>query len=200
MADYRAALDRLAARDLLYPCFCTRKQILQEIARSPSAPQGPDGPVYPGTCRALAPAERARRIATGEDHAIRLDMARATAISGALGWTDEIAGVIAAAPEAFGDVVLARKETPTSYHLAVSVDDAQQGVTLVVRGLDLFAATHVHRLLQALLDLPVPRYHHHRLVTDEHGRRLAKRDASTTLSSLREAGATPADIRRRVGL
>jgi glutamyl-Q tRNA(Asp) synthetase len=200
MADYRAALDRLAARELLYPCFCTRQQIKAEIARSPSAPQGPDGPVYPGTCRALLPAERERRIAAGEDHAIRLDVARAVALTGALDWEDEIAGRVVAAPESHGDVVLARKETPTSYHLAVTVDDALQGVTLVVRGQDLFAATHVHRLLQALLDLPVLRYHHHRLLTDASGKRLAKRDNAATLRGLRAAGRTPADIRRTVGL
>jgi glutamyl-Q tRNA(Asp) synthetase len=200
MADYRAALDRLAARELLYPCFCTRQQIKAEIARSPSAPQGPDGPIYPGTCRALSSREREQRIAAGEDHAIRLDVARAIALTGALDWEDEPAGRVQAAPEAHGDVVLARKETPTSYHLAVSVDDALQGVTLVVRGQDLFAATHVHRLLQALLDLPVPRYHHHRLLTDASGKRLAKRDNATTLRGLRAAGRTPADIRRAIGL
>jgi glutamyl-Q tRNA(Asp) synthetase len=200
MADYRAALDRLAAQELLYPCFCTRAQIKAEIARSPSAPQGPDGPLYPGTCRALSPAERERRIAAGEDHAIRLDMARAIAMAGALDWEDELAGRVVAQPEAHGDVVLARKETPTSYHLAVTLDDALQGVTLVVRGQDLFAATHVHRLLQALLGLPVPRYHHHRLMLDASGKRLAKRDNATTLRGLRAAGKMPAEIRRMVGL
>jgi len=200
LADYRAALDRLAARGLTYPCFCTRRQIQAEIARSPSAPQGPDGPLYPGTCRALDPAERARRTAAGEDHAIRLDVARAAALAGPLTWQDDLAGRVAATPERLGDVVLARKETPTSYHLAVSVDDALQGVTLVVRGQDLFEATHVHRLLQALLDLPSPRYRHHRLLLDASGRRLAKRDGAVTLRALRAAGRTPADIRRMVGL
>jgi len=200
MADYRAALDRLDARDFLYPCFCTRKQIQAEIARSPSAPQGPDGPLYPGTCRALTPAERARRIAAGADHAIRLDVTRAVAVAGRLTWEDELAGRIDAVPEALGDVVLARKEVPTSYHLAVTVDDARQGITLVVRGQDLFAASHIHRLLQALLDLPTPRYHHHRLLTDAAGRRLAKRDGATSLRALREAGRTPAEIRAMAGL
>jgi glutamyl-Q tRNA(Asp) synthetase len=199
MADYRAALDRLAARELLYPCFCTRQQIKAEIARSPSAPQGPDGPIYPGTCRTLSSREREQRVAAGEDHAVRLDLERAVAATGALDWEDELAGRMRAAPEAHGDVVLARKETPTSYHLAVTVDDALQGVTLVVRGQDLFAATHVHRLLQALLDLPVPRYHHHRLLLDASGKRLAKRGNATTLRGLRAAGKTPADIRRAVG-
>lgn len=200
MDDYRAALARLAAHGLLYPCFCTRRQIQEEIARSPSAPQGPDGPLYPGTCRALSPAERERKLASGVDHAIRIDMARAVATAGSLHWDDELSGRIAATPDALGDVVLARKETPTSYHLAVSVDDALQGVTLVVRGQDLFAATHIHRLLQALLDLPVPRYHHHRLLNDASGRRLAKRDNATTLRGLRASGHQPAEIRRLVGL
>lgn len=200
MADYREALARLDARGLLYPCFCTRRQIQDEIARSPSAPQGPDGPLYPGTCRGLSIAERGEKLESGIYHAIRLDVARAAALAGPLEWVDELAGRVAAAPEALGDVVLARKETPTSYHLAVSVDDALQGVSLVVRGQDLFAATHIHRLLQALLGLPVPRYHHHRLLTDASGKRLAKRDNATTLRGLRARGHQPAEIRRLVGL
>ncbi len=201
MDDYRAALDRLAGRGLVYPCFCTRQQIAAEIAASGNAPHGPDGPVYPGTCRHLDPALRADRIAAGETHAFRRDVAAARARVGhGLTWTDRQAGVQQAQPELFGDVVLARKETPTSYHLAVTVDDALQGVTLVTRGLDLFPATHVHRLLQALLDLPVPQYHHHRLLTDENGRRYAKRDRSRTLAALREAGRSPADVRALAGV
>jgi glutamyl-Q tRNA(Asp) synthetase len=200
MDDYRAALTKLEARGLLYPCFCTRRQIQEEIARSPSAPQGPDGPLYPGTCRTLTAAEQRQRLASGADHAIRIDVARAAAMAKPLEWDDELAGRITATPEALGDVVLARKETPTSYHLAVTVDDALQGVTLVVRGQDLFAATHMHRLLQALLSLPAPRYHHHRLLTDASGKRLAKRDNATTLRGLRAGGHQPADIRRLVGL
>ncbi|RYD93105.1 MAG: tRNA glutamyl-Q(34) synthetase GluQRS [Sphingomonadales bacterium] len=185
---YRAALDRLGAQGLTYPCFCTRAQIAAEIAASTAAPHGPDGPLYPGTCRALSDHERARRIAAGEPHAWRLDVAKAAALAGPLAWHDAMAGNIAATPEIHGDVVLARKDAPTSYHLAVTVDDAAQGVTDVVRGQDLFAATHVHRLLQALLGLPVPRYHHHALLTDDKGKRLAKRAGSPTLASMREAG------------
>lgn len=200
MDDYRAALDRLAALGVVYPCFCTRQQIAAEIAASGHAPHGPDGPVYPGTCRHLDRDRAAARIVGGEPHAFRLDVAAALArIGGELTWTDEAAGVQRAEPEAFGDVVLARKETPASYHLAVTVDDALQGVTLVTRGVDLFPATHVHRLLQALLDLPVPRYRHHRLLTDDSGRRYAKRDRSLTLRALRDAGRTPAEVRALAG-
>jgi glutamyl-Q tRNA(Asp) synthetase len=201
MADYRVALDRLEAMGLLYPCFCTRKDIQAEIAASPSAPHGPDGPLYPGTCRALDPVERADRLTAGAPHALRLDMVAALGrLPGPLLWQDRAAGEQTARPALFGDVVLARKDIPTSYHLAVTVDDAAQGVTLVTRGQDLFAATHVHRLLQALLDLPVPAYHHHGLLTDEAGRRLAKRDNARALRTLREAGVSPAEARAMAGV
>lgn len=183
---YAAALDRLKDARLVYPCFCTRS----EIAASTLAPHGDAGPVYPGTCRALSGAERAARMAT-MPHAWRIDMARAVALAGPLHWHDAIEGTIVARPEVQGDVVLARKDAPTSYHLAVTVDDAAQGITDVVRGQDLFEATHVHRLLQALLGLPVPAYHHHGLLMDEQGRRLAKRDGAATLKAMREAGADP---------
>jgi glutamyl-Q tRNA(Asp) synthetase len=198
-ADYRAALERLQAAGLLYPCFCTRAAIRAEMARAVAAPHGPEGPLYPGTCRALEPAERERRIAAGESFALRLDVAAAQARCGPLFWEDERAGRIAADPASLGDVVLARKDTPASYHLAVTVDDALQGVTLVTRGVDLFAATHIHRLLQALLDLPVPRWRHHALLTDAGGRRFAKRDQAQTLRALREAGHAPADVRALAG-
>ena len=188
--DYRAALARLEARGLLYPCFCTRKDIADEVARSGHAPHGPDGVLYPGLCRTLSAAERADRVAAGEAHALRLDMIEAIKQAGPLSWLDHDAGPQVAIPDIFGDVVLARKDVPTSYHLAVSVDDALQGVTLVTRGQDLFASSHVHRLLQALLDLPVPDYRHHRLLTDGNGKRYAKRDRSLTLQALREAGHT----------
>ncbi|MBV9881961.1 MAG: tRNA glutamyl-Q(34) synthetase GluQRS [Sphingomonadaceae bacterium] len=185
---YAEALERLKARGLLYPCFCTRADIAASIAAphpgSESGAGGPDGHLYPGTCRGLAAADLSR------PHAWRLDMAKAAALAGPLGWTDH--GVeIQAEPRAFGDVVLARKDAPASYHLAVTVDDAAQGVTDIVRGRDLFAATHVHRLLQALLDLPTPDYHHHPLLTDTQGNRLAKRHQARTLASLREAGMDP---------
>jgi len=193
--DYRAALEKLDAMGLLYPCFCTRAAIKAEIARAVDAPQGEEGPLYPGTCRDLGQGERARRRATGENFALRLDIAKAVALVGALTWDDEDMGRIAATPEKLGDVVLARKDTPTSYHLAVTVDDAVQGITLVTRGVDLFAATHIHRLLQALLDLPTPRYRHHKLLTDASGKRFAKRDKALTLRALREAGRMPSEVR-----
>jgi len=181
---YADALGRLKAMDLIYPCFCTRA----EIAASATAPHGPeDAPLYPGTCRALSPAERESRRAT-TPHAWRLDMARAAALAGPLVWRDEIQGLVAAIPQAAGDVVLARKDAPVSYHLAVTVDDAAQQVSDVVRGRDLFAATHIHRLLQALLGLPTPAYHHHALLHGPDGRRLAKRDGAPTIAALREAG------------
>jgi glutamyl-Q tRNA(Asp) synthetase len=174
---YAAALDRLKARALVYPCYCTRA----EIAASASAPHGSDAPVYPGTCRAIREPDLTR------PHCWRLDMARAVALAGPLSWSDH-GTPIAADPAAQGDVVLARKDAPASYHLAVTVDDADQGVTDIVRGVDLFAATHVHRLLQALLGLPTPRYHHHPLLTDERGERLAKRTGALSLAAMREAG------------
>lgn len=181
---YAAALARLRAMGLLYPCFCTRA----EIAASQSAPHGPE-PVYPGTCRALPEAERAARITAGVPHAWRLDMARAVATADTdLMWTDALAGPVHANPLAQGDVVLARKDALASYHLAVTVDDAAQGVTHVVRGADLFAATDVHRLLQALLGLPTPLYHHHALLVGPDGQRLAKRNDAPTLESVRLRG------------
>jgi glutamyl-Q tRNA(Asp) synthetase len=198
-ADYRSALERLASRGLVYPCFCTRAAIKAEVARADAAPHGIEGPAYPGTCRALAPAERERKMTGGEAFALRLDIARALALTGPLRWEDEVAGRIAADPLSHGDVVLARKDTPTSYHLAVTLDDALQGVTLVTRGEDLFAATHIHRLLQTLLDLPTPRYRHHPLLKDAAGRRFAKRDRAQTLRALREAGHTPEAVRRMAG-
>lgn len=186
---YAEALARLKAMGLVYPCFCTRA----DIAASMAAPHGPDGPVYPGTCRGLAEADLSR------PHAWRLDVTEALARSGELTWRDHDVE-IDARPKAFGDVVLARKDAPASYHLAVTVDDAAQGVTDIVRGRDLFASTHVHRLLQALLDLPVPHYHHHALLTGADGERLAKRHGAPTIASLRESGADPAvlveDLRR----
>lgn len=181
LAIYEAALEGLKARGLVYPCFCTRA----EIAASASAPQGDAGPAYPGICRGLSDADIAAR--TGAC-CWRLDMAKAAAEVGTLSWHDAGAGWIVADALAQGDVVLGRKDAPASYHLAVTLDDAAQGVTDVVRGVDLFAATHVHRVLQALLGLAVPRYHHHALVVDAEGRRLAKRDGALSLAELREGG------------
>lgn len=183
MPAYAEAIARLEAMGLLYRCTCTRA----DIAAAASAPQGPMGALYPGTCR-----HRAIGADTGLPWSWRIDVKTAIERTGALGWTDEDAGDVRAMPEILGDPVLARKDAGTSYHLAVTVDDAAQGVTHVVRGRDLFAATHLHRLLQALLGLPAPRYHHHRLVVGNDGERLAKRKAAPTLAALRATGTNPA--------
>jgi glutamyl-Q tRNA(Asp) synthetase len=210
LADYRAAVENLTAEGLVYPSFESRAEIAKLVAvREALAPwpRDPDGaPLYPGNAKALAPAERARGIESGALYALRLDMAAACARASALIWTELGAGpngeigAVAARPEAWGDVILARKETPTSYHLAVVIDDALQGVTEVVRGQDLFWSTSVHLLLQHLLGLRQPVYRHHRLVLDREGQKLSKSTQSTGLRELRAAGATPADIRRMAGL
>jgi glutamyl-Q tRNA(Asp) synthetase len=195
--DYRRALDRLAAMGLLYRCFCTRRDIAAEVARAGAAPHGDLGAPYPGTCRRLDRTERAERRRSGRDYAWRLDVARALALTGTLEWREEGiggAGWRRADPAPFGDVVLARKDVPASYHLAVTVDDALQGVTLVTRGADLQTATHVHRLLQVLLDLPTPRYRHHALLTDATGRRLSKRDGALAIRAMRARGMAPQEI------
>jgi glutamyl-Q tRNA(Asp) synthetase len=208
--DYRVALARLDALGVLYPSFESRGEIARLVAereeRAPW-PRDPDGaPLYPGTARALSAAERERRMAAGEPYALRLDLAAAMARTGPLTWTESgggpggESGVLTADAAIWGDVVVARKDTPTSYHLAVVVDDARQGVTHVVRGQDLFRATAVHRLLQALLGLPAPLYHHHRLLLDADGQKLSKSTHATGLRSLRAGGATAADIRGLVGL
>ena len=200
-ADFAERLDRLDAVGLLYPCFCTRKEIAAEIARSANAPHGPDGPIYPGTCRRRSADERARRIAAGDAFALRLDLEMALDAAGdGLTWHDADAGRMVCDPRPLGDVVLARKDTPTSYHLSVTVDDALQGISHVIRGRDLFHATHVHRLLQALLGLPTPAYRHHALLTNAEGVRLSKRDRAQTLHELRAAGASADDVRRMAGL
>ena len=191
LADYQAALDTLRSADLIYPCFCTRQDILTEIARAAASPHGPDGAVYPGTCRRLPASERNRRANTGEPHALRLDMARAVEEAGTLNWYDRRRGEITAEAAIFGAVVLARKDIPTSYHLAVTLADHLQDVSLVTRGEDLFAATKLHRLLQELLGLNTPEYAHHKLIRDASGRRFAKRDRAVTLQELRVAGHAP---------
>lgn len=185
LATYDAALAGLRDDGLLYPCFCTRA----DIAASASAPHhGPDGLVYPGTCRNLPSGEAAARIEAGMPHAWRLATDRAAALAGPLDWSDALAGPQHADPAAFGDVVLARKDAPASYHLAVTIDDAAQGITDVVRGRDLMRATDIHRLLQALLGLPTPRYRHHPLLLGPDGARLAKRNGAPALADLRAAG------------
>ncbi len=196
--DYRSALHTLQEMALLYPCFCTRKEIQAEVARAGAAPHGADGFVYPGTCRGLTPGEREQRVQEGAAYALRLDMAKAIDVAGPLSWSARAGGPIEARPEAAGDVVLARKDTPASYHLAVTLDDHLQGVTLITRGEDLFEATHIHRLLQALLGLETPVYHHHPLIADERGRRLAKRDRATTIRGLRETGASAEAVIARI--
>jgi glutamyl-Q tRNA(Asp) synthetase len=207
--DYRAVLDRLERAGLVYPAFESRAEIARFVATAEAKsgrpwPIDPDGaPLYPGTPGMTPPDERLRRR-TAEQFTLRLDMGSALArVTKPLSWRetgDGNAREIAANPERWGDVILGRKETPASYHLAVVVDDALQGVTHVVRGLDLYEATSVHRLLQDMLGLPAPVYHHHRLVLDSDGKKLAKRDPSTTLRDLRAAGWTPSEVRRAVGL
>lgn len=208
-AAYRGALDRLTAMGLVYPSFASRGEIARLVAVREQAgawPRDPDGvPLYPGTAKELSPDEQERRMAAAP-YALRLDMAKALARAGDLHWTETGAGPsgesgrVPARAEQWGDVVLGRKDTPTSYHLAVVIDDAVQGVTDVVRGQDLFRATGVHRLLQKLLDLPAPTYHHHRLIRDAEGRKLAKSTRATGLRELRAQGVTPADIRKLVEL
>jgi glutamyl-Q tRNA(Asp) synthetase len=192
LAEYRRPLDALAGRRLLYPCFCTRADIQQSAA----APHTPDGVArYPGTCRGLSADQREARIAAGERFALRLDMDRALAwCGGELCFQEQSKGTIRCRPERFGDVVLARKDAPASYHLCVTHDDALQGVTLVTRGEDLKPATDLHRLLQALLGWPAPVYAHHPLLTDAAGRRLAKRDRAANLRTLRAQGHSPAEV------
>ncbi|GHD18930.1 tRNA glutamyl-Q(34) synthetase GluQRS [Tianweitania populi] len=211
-ADYGRALEQLKAMGLIYPAFLSRGEVRRMIAEAEAAgepwPRDPDGvPLYPGDERRMPEAERQARMNTGEPFAWRLDMQAARErIGRALSWTDTgngpdgETGQVAADPAAWGDVVLARKEFPASYTLAVVVDDALQGITHVVRGRDLFHATAVHRLLQVLLELPEPTYHHHRLVLDDEGRKLSKSAGSPSLADLRAAGVTPHDIRTMLGL
>jgi glutamyl-Q tRNA(Asp) synthetase len=209
-ADYAAAIAKLEARDLLYPSFESRSEIAALVAerdRQGHWPRDPDGaPLYAGRARKMPAAERERRRRAGEPFALRLAMDAALAQAGVLTWNETgggpqgQTGLVTATPQRWGDVVLARKELPTSYHLSVVIDDALQGVTDVVRGQDLFWATGVHRLLQTLLGLPEPAYHHHRLILDAEGRKLSKATQATSLRELRAAGLGAADIRRMVGL
>ena len=210
LADYRDALEKLSAQGLVYPSFESRAEIAKLVAAREADgpwPRDPDGaPLYPGSAKQLPPEQRERLMASGAPYALRLDMNAAIACAGTLAWTEQgegpdgKTGTLAARPQDWGDVILARKETPTSYHLSVVVDDALQGVTELVRGQDLFHATSVHRLLQRLLGLPEPAYRHHRLMLDEAGHKLAKSTGSTGLRELRAAGMAPSDVRRTVGL
>jgi glutamyl-Q tRNA(Asp) synthetase len=206
LGTYDRYLRWLEAQGLLYPCFCSRAEIAAEAAAAVAAPHdlpapGPPlsaiGKPYPGTCRQRSAADRAARLASGQPYALRLHVERALALlppTEPLSFVDQRYGQVLAQPQLLGDVVLGRKELRTSYHLAVTVDDYLQGVTLVTRGEDLFHATHIHRLLQALFGFPAPAYAHHRLLSAADGSRLAKRRGAPTLRSLREAGQTPADL------
>ncbi|MGY3448363.1 tRNA glutamyl-Q(34) synthetase GluQRS [Bradyrhizobium sp. USDA 4353] len=210
VAEYGAALARLQAMELVYPSFESRAEIARLVAQRDGDggwPRDPDGaPLYPGHARMLSEAQRAELMAGGAPYALRLDMAAAVARAGRLSWDeagsgpDGETGTVEARPEAWGDVILARKETPTSYHVSVVVDDALQGVTEVVRGQDLFHATSVHRLLQVLLGLPAPAYRHHQLIRDAQGHKLSKSTQATGLRILRAEGVSPAEIRHRIGL
>ncbi|PHK96442.1 tRNA glutamyl-Q(34) synthetase GluQRS [Pseudoroseomonas rhizosphaerae] len=196
LPDYRATLERLSGMELLYPCFCTRADIAREVAAIGHAPHGPDGLLYPGTCRRLGATERAERIAAGQPYALRLDMAAALRRAPRpLSFLEVGRGRLRCDPARFGDVVLARKDIPASYHLCVTRDDALQGVSLVTRAADLLPATDLHRLLQSLLGWKAPRYRHHPLLLGADGRRLSKRDNAPTLAALREAGHGPAAVR-----
>ncbi len=191
---YDAVLDSLRERGLVYPCFCTRRDIQDEWARMGAAPQGPQAPVYPGTCLKLTADERRAKLAAGIPHAWRLDSRRAGQLAGPLTFRDLRFGEISADPGLLGDVVLARKDIGTAYHLAVVVDDAFQQITHVTRGEDLLSSTHVHRLLQVLLGLPEPEYLHHALLLNEAGQRLAKRNDALSIRTLRDRGMSPAEV------
>jgi glutamyl-Q tRNA(Asp) synthetase len=208
MAEYSNGLAKLSDMDLIYPCFCTRKEIRQEIERINAAPhegiKDKRGPIYPGTCRVINLDDRKRKISMGYSYALRLNTRKAVHLAlqkrKYLSWSDKDLGLQSATPEIFGDVVLARKDEPTSYHLSVVVDDAAQGVNFITRGEDLRDVTHIHCLLQALLDFECPNYCFHPVLVDKTGKRLAKRDGSITIHELRKEGKTVAEIRRMVGL
>jgi glutamyl-Q tRNA(Asp) synthetase len=204
-SDYARAVERLQDQGLLYPCFCTRLDISRVVSGVRDWPRDPDGaPIYPGTCRHLSREERNRRLASGQHAALRIDMSQALFEAGMLlGWCEYGEGEeprdVRAEPMLWGDTVLARKDIPTSYHVSVVIDDARQGITDVVRGKDLFNATSLHRLLQALLDLPAPRYHHHDLLRDAAGQKLSKSTRAKSIRTLRAEGVKPEDVRRRLG-
>jgi glutamyl-Q tRNA(Asp) synthetase len=200
IADYAAVAQQLHQRGLLYPCFCTRKDILREIEAAGGAPHGSEGPVYPGTCRNLSGDERSFRISNGESFAMRLDLKQALdEVGDDLNWLDLERGLQITQPQLLGDVVLVRKDIGCSYHLAVVVDDALQGITRITRGEDLWEATHVQRVLQALLSFPTPEYHHHALICDSSGKRLAKRDEAESLRSMRRRGVPSCEFRQQSG-
>ena len=196
--DYSKALANLQEQELIYPCFCTRREIADEISRMTNAPHGPEGPVYPGTCRTISADRQAQRIAEKEAHTWRLNSERAAQACGKLTFCDLRQGTITVHPESMGDAILARRDITTSYHLAVVTDDAEQQITLVTRGEDLLPSTHIHRVLQTLLGYPEPLYLHHELILDETGKRLATRHQSLSLAHLRASGITAAEVRERL--
>ena len=196
---YREILEELIETDLVYPCFCSRREIQIELERAVNAPHGPDGPHYPGTCRNLDRIQREINISAGRPYSLRLNAQLAGSRTGPLKIFDLARGIIPVNPNISGDVILGRKEVPTSYHLAVTVDDAEQGVTIVTRGEDLLPASHIQRLLQELIGLPETIYEHHQIIRGEDGKRLAKRNRSQTLRSLRNQGITPEGIRQKIG-
>ena len=192
---YESSLSALRNAGVIYPCFCTRKEIIEESARMTHAPHGPEGPLYPGKCRALSQSVRSANLDAGSPFSWRLDSVAAARITGPLAFRDLRHGTIQVAPDLLGDVVLARKDIGISYHLAVVADDAFQEISHVTRGEDLLASTHVHRILQCLLGFPEPVYLHHPLVLDETGKRLAKRHDSLSLATLRKQGRSPREVR-----
>jgi glutamyl-Q tRNA(Asp) synthetase len=194
-ADYHKTLHQLQEMGVIYPCFCTRKEIEAEINHSPNAPHLGDTVVYPQTCLKLSAAEIQDKQSAGLHYALRLNVKKAMSLTGQLTWFDREQGYQEARPDLLGDVVLARKDTPVSYHLCVTHDDARQGVNLVTRGEDLFTATHIHRLLQALMGWDTPDYHHHRLITDISGKKFSKRDKSLTLREIRNKGFSASQLR-----
>ena len=198
--DYCAALKELQGRGLVYPCFCTRKDILREIQNSGQAPHQMPDQIYPGTCRLLTLTQRERCLSNKTPYSLRIDAAAAADLAGPLCFRDKEHGCILVDPKLQGDAVISRKDIGTSYHLAVVVDDALQGITCVTRGEDLLSATHLQRLLQAVLGLPSPQYEHHVLLVDDSGKRLAKRNYSSTIKGLRDAGHSPEDVRRMTGI
>ena len=200
LSVYDQAIGWLCEEDLVYPCFCTRKQVRAEVEDAGRAPHGPSGElIYPGTCRHISEEDRQTRMSRGEPYAWRLNVAACLERSGPLTWFDCRAGVVEADPASLGDIVLGRKDVRTSYHLAVTIDDALQGVTLVTRGEDLFHATHIHRLLQAVLGLKTPRYYHHNLIVDRSGQRMSKRNRAVTLRHFRDIGYQVEDLFKNIG-
>ncbi len=203
---YARALETLMESGLAYPCFCTRGDVAAAIAERPNWPRDPDGsPLYPGVCKHMSPQERQRRLASGQNGAVRLDISEAVArLAGPLGWREygetTAARDVAAEPSAWGDAIIGRRDVPGSYHLAVVIDDCFQGVSDVVRGMDLFAATSLHRLLQELLDFPAPAYRHHRLLIDENGAKLSKSARAKSIRELRAEGLSAADVHGLVGI